>query len=188
MRFGLFVEGRSDKLALETLARKALGQSRTAIEPREIGNDVRSFDAIRRHMDALLNTHRDVSKVIVCADLHSDRVMKGQIDATERALNNVDLPVQVRYVKVLHALEGWLLADPDAIKETLGLRTSPANIPGDLESRCDQVEILEELFRRNGKEYKKVRWAPTLASHADPSAIAARMSSFQEFVNALKDP
>lgn len=187
VRLGFFVEGLSDKRVIGALARKVLSKS-TALDFRELDNGVRSFDAIKRHAQALLKLHQDVSKVIVCADMHSDQVKKREIQNTENSLRRATLPIPVRYVKVLHAIEGWLLADPNALKQTLGPDASLGNIPSDLESYCDQVRILEEIFGRNGRHYKKVRWAPAIAEHVDVNLIKTRMSSFRAFLDALTDP
>lgn len=188
MRLGVFVEGRSDKGVIGALVRKVPGQTSTALEFRELGNGVRSFDIIRRNLEALLSLHGDVSKVIVCADLHSDPVKKREIVSTEFALHSAALSVPVKYVKVLHAIEGWLLADRDALKTALGPNSRLGMIPAELESRCDQVQILEEVFRRNNKQYVKAKWAPIIAGHAKVNPVAAQMSSFRELLDALRDP
>lgn len=188
LRLGLFVEGRSDKLVIRTLVRKVLAQTVLALDFRELNNGVRSFDVIRRHTEALLKLHPDLSKVIVCADLHSDEVKKREIKETEKLLEEAPLRVPVKYVKILHAIEGWILADANALMRTLGSNAKIGGIPGDIESRCDQVAILKDVFGRNGKQYGKVRWAPAIAEHIDVNHVATRMVSFGEFVSALKDP
>ncbi|MDP2660166.1 MAG: DUF4276 family protein [Dehalococcoidia bacterium] len=187
MRLAFFVEGLSDKKVIDVLARKVLGNPSPALDFRELGSGVRSFDVIRRHTDAVRKLHPDLSKVIVCADLHSNPTMKDEMRKTENSLRRVRLPVQVKYVKVLHAIEGWLLADADALRRSLGQNATIGDIPANLESRCDQVSILEGVFSRNRKEYNKVKWAALIAEHVQVDVVMNNMTSFRQFVDALRD-
>ncbi|MDI6886471.1 MAG: DUF4276 family protein, partial [archaeon] len=65
---------------------------------------------------------------------------------------------------VVHAIESWLLADEDAIGDYLGTKIKEIHNP---ENACKPEEILDEIFKKNGREYLK--------GGEDPREIAKRL-------------
>jgi len=122
-----------------------------------------------------LKQHQDVEKVIICVD--SECTGPGEIwEEVERELNEMGLPV--RYAVVVHALEGWLAADPRALEQVLGIQVC---VEQNLEEVCKPAELLEDIFAQHGKSFQKTRHGPQIARYADPVEIARHSSSFRRF-------
>ncbi len=96
------------------------------------------------------------------------------------------LPVVPRYVVVINALEGWLAADPEALRQVLG-RGAEVRIEQNLEEICRPAELLEDIFARHGKDFQKTRYDPLIAEHANPEEIAKHSASFRRFCQLVKD-
>ena len=184
MSLGLFVEGQSDKDTIPILIRK-LGYAagiRTRVIPQ--GLMLRS-DRVRPYIRALLRQHSDIDLVLICIDAEGadpDRLLK-QTHQPRESLSR-DFAVPVRYAVVDHALEGWLACDPDAVRSVLGPRAR-VSIRSNPEDHPRPADLLERVFRDNGKRFIKTSHDRQIAEHVTPAAIAARSPTFAAFIGAL---
>ena len=188
MSLGLFVEGRSDKEAIPILIRKVLEPQGSPVKLicRNLRGkgDILKTKKIKGHLEALLEQDPEIAKVIVCVDSNCDPAgTQEKAVKIERELNEMGLPV--RYAVVVHALEGWLAADSKALAQVLGRRVQIKRNPEEI---CKPAELLEDIFARHGKNFQKVRHDSKIAEHASPRRIAERNSSFQRFLELVKDP
>jgi len=188
MSIGLFVEGPSDKDTIPKLIRK-LFDTPPRIIPRTIHRgEMFKSEKVKPYVEALLKQHQDVEKIIICVD--SECTGPGEIweevSKVERELNEMGLPVVPRYAVVVHALEGWLAADSEAVRQVLG-RGAEVCIEQNLEETCRPAELLEDIFAQHGKSFLKTRDAPLLAEHVNPGEIARHSSSFRRFCQLVKD-
>jgi len=189
MSIGLFVEGKSDKDAIPKLICKLLDSS-TKIIPRTIPRgEMFNSEKIKPYLEALLKKHQDIEKVIICVDSECTDFaeIQKEVSRVERELGGMGLPVVPRYAVVVHSLEAWLAADPEALKCVLG-KGAHVRIEQDLEEVCKPAELLGDIFAQHGKKFLKARHDPLIAEHADPGRIAKRNSSFQRFSELVKDP
>lgn len=185
MSLGLFVEGKSDKDAIPQLIRRLLDPS-PGIVPRTIHRgEMFAPQKVKPYVEALLKQHQDIEKVIVCVDSEctAPEEIWEEASKVERALNEMGLPV--KYAVVVHALEGWLAADSNALGRVLGRQV---RIRRNLEEVCKPAEFLADVFARHGKGFQKTRHDPLIAGHADPNKIAERSPSFQRFCGIVRDP
>jgi len=188
MSIALFVEGKSDKDTIPELIRKLLGTSPRII-PRTIHRgEMFKSEKVKPYVEALLKQHQDVTKVIVCVDSEctDPEEIQREVSKVERELSKMGLPVVPRYAVVVHALEGWLAADSEALRQVLG-RGAEVRIEQNLEEICRPAELLEDIFAQHGKNFLKFRDDPLLAEHVNPEEIAKRCSSFQRFCQLVKD-
>lgn len=189
MSVGLIAGGPGEERVLRTLARKVLGRAVPSARTRGEG-ELFVATRVKVIVRNLMDTYQ-VRKAVVCVDSHSDnQATHERAKATRQALAKLwgvrtrDLPVE--YVIIVHELEGWLLADEEALRAVLG-RNAQVNVPRDLESHCRQPQLLEEIFRKNGRpDFQKTKDNLDIANGADPKEIAKRMPSFREFVSALR--
>ncbi|MBM4465080.1 MAG: DUF4276 family protein [Chloroflexi bacterium] len=139
-------------------------------------------------MEALLKQHQDIEKVIVCVDSEctDPAEIQREVSKVERELSRVGLPVVPRYVVVVHALEGWLATDSEAVRQVLG-RGAEVRIERNLEEICKPSELLEDIFAQHGKNFLKARDDPLLAEYVDPEEIAEHSPSFRRFCQLVKD-
>jgi hypothetical protein len=88
---------------------------------------------------------------------------------------------------VIHALEGWLLGDPDAIQSYLGSGMK-ANIKPSDSLRCKPKETPSNIFKRVGKDFDYIRDNPRIAELCDLDRISKRNKSFAHFMRVIEDP
>lgn len=190
MKIGLFVEGKSDKETLRALSRRILGKD-TSVIPRTFrarGNllNERKVGSVGH---VLLQKSPEVSKIIVCVD--SECTPKHQ---TEREIKKIEKLVNtefqdkcdVQFIAVIHALEGWLLTDPDAVINYLGSEV-PIRIPKGAASNCRPKELMKEVFRKANKDYMATRDAPRIAEGIDIDKVVNKNESFARFRECVAD-
>ena len=188
LSLGLLVEGQSDRDTIPILARR-LGYS-ARIRSRIVSRgQMLAPNAISRYLTKFLRESRDVTQVIICLDAereNPDRVL-ASTRPIERRLNET-LRVQVNYTVVDHALEGWLACDEEALRAVLGGPRARINIRGDPENHPRPSELLEQVFRQNGRKFRKTRDNPRIAENTNPEHIAARSLTFRRFAEILGRP
>ncbi len=191
MTIGFFVEGpKSEKPSITILARKVLESKsmRRGVVARVGGGDLFNAQKMKVHINTLLRIHQDITKIIVCVDSDCNpSEAEGRAKSTERQLASFRLKTVPRYVLVIHALEGWLAADPEAVGKVVGADV-PRHIPQDLEGVCKPADLLDQIFAKYGKDFRKTQHGPLIAGYADPAAIAHRNSSFRQCQEAIIDP
>lgn len=156
MSIGLFVEGKSDKETIPKLIRK-LFDTPPKIIPRTIHRgEMFKTEKVRPYLEALLKEHQDVEKVIVCVDSEctDSAEIQREVSKVEQELSKMGLPVVPRYAVVVHALEGWLAADSEALRQVLG-RGAEVRIEQNLEETCRPAELLEDIFAHTGKASRR---------------------------------
>ncbi len=187
MSLGLFVEGPSDRDTIPILTGK-LGY-RSRIRARVVKqSEMLLPDKMARNVEAMLRERRDIDLIVVCID--SERVdpsvTEQRIRPVQRRLNEI-FTIPIRYAVVDHALEGWIACDEEAVQSVLGPRAR-VNIRSNPEDHPTPADLLERVFRENGRQFRKTRDNPRIAEHVSPEHIAARSPTFRRFAEMLGHP
>lgn len=189
IKISLFVEGPSDEVTLRVLVRRILGRQIDIISRVKRRGDLLNEGKIYSHItkDILLK-HPDISKIIICVD--SECTPETEAKANVRKLESsfkskVDCPLYC--ITVIHALEGWLLADPDSIGKYLGPRAR-VNISPSKALECKPKELMKRVFRQNGREFLPKRDNSQIAKRIDIDKIVKNNKSFEYFRDRIKDP
>ena len=191
MSLGLFVEGESDLAAIPILVRKLGYQSGVRARKMPRGDMLR-FDKVRPNIINLIHRRSDIDLVIVCIDADDsapNRLLTQEAMPVERRLNRDSaIHVPVRFAVIAHALEGWLACDEDALRSVLGGSRARVNIRGNPENHPAPADLMKQLFRDNGRVFKKTQHDPLIAEHTSPERIAARSPTFRRFAEILGRP
>lgn len=192
MTIALFVEGRSDKDTIPLLAKKILAtrSKPPALEVRTIrrGNMFKARK-VAEHVRVLSRKHQNLSKILICVDSHctSENQMAGRVREVERELESMKVPVPPRFCLVVHALEGWLMAAPQALSSYLQV-SGGLSITQAMAFDCKPKEVLSEVFARVGRTFDYMRDDPAIAELADPDEMSKLSPSFAAFKQHLLDP
>jgi predicted house-cleaning noncanonical NTP pyrophosphatase (MazG superfamily) len=189
VKIALLVEGPSDEQTLKILIHKILGKQ-VSIESRVLkgrGN-ILNEKKVRAIINNVISNHPKVSKTIVCVDSECTPEEEARKEAEEiEKIVNSGMQHPIYYVCVIHALEGWLLADAEAIQECLGQRVDVKIAPSATYD-CKPKETMKAIFKRNGKEYIHTRNNPQIAEKINIDKIIANNKSFLRFRDKVKDP
>ena len=188
LSLGLLVEGQSDKDTIPILARRLGCDERIRARVVSRGQMLAS-SAISRYLTKFLRESRDVSRIIICLD--AERENPAQVLESTRSIErrlNETLHVQVNYVVVDHALEGWLACDEDALRAVLGGSRARINIRVNPEDHPTPADLLERIFRDNRRPFRKTRDNPRIAENASPERIGSRSPTFRRFAEILGHP
>lgn len=189
IKISLFVEGPSDEVTLRVLIRRILGRQVPVIPRVKRRGDLLKKEKIYSHITKdILPKYPDISKIIICVD--SECTPETEAKANIRKLEDsfkskVNCPLYC--ITVIHALEGWLLADPDTIREYLGSRARVDISPSKALS-CKPKEVMKRVFRQNGREFLSKRDSPRIAERVDIDKIVKNNKSFECFRDRVKDP
>ncbi len=187
MSLGLYVEGRSDKDTIPILIRKLGYRSRVInrIVPR---SEMLNTAKMLVHLRVLFQQHSDIDLVVICIDSEGvePSTTRGLTRPVERQLNR-DTQAPVRFAVVDHALEGWLACDEEAIQAVMGPRAR-VNVRGNPENHPRPAEILEQLFRQNGRKFRKTRHDPLIAEYVNLDRVVAQSPTFGRFAEILGHP
>ena len=191
MSLGLFVEGESDLAAIPILVRKLGYQSGVRARKMPRGDMLR-FDKVRPNIINLIHRRPDIDLVIVCIDADDsapNRLLTQEAMPVERRLNRDSaIQVPVRFTVIAHALEGWLACDETALRSVLGGSRARVNIRGNPENHTEPADLMKQLFRDNGRVFKKTQHDPLIAERASPECIAARSPTFRRFAEIIGHP
>ena len=185
MKIALFVNGPSDEKTISIFVHKILKKAdiKTRVIPR---GDLLNKEKVLVYIKFVLKEHSNVSKIIICLDSECERDVERTVKKIESDLKHrVKRPVH--YTVVTHALEGWLLADPDAIRECLGPRVE-VNIPYQATLDCKPKEVIKDIFRKASKDFYALRDNPRIAEKIDIDKMAKNNMSFDRFRERVKDP
>lgn len=189
MKIALFAEGPSEEKTILTFARKILGKQASIISRVKRRGDLLNKGKIYSYIiNDIFQEHSDVSKIIVCVDSECtspQEIEERILGVEETIMSEVKRPIY--YIVVVHALEGWLLADPQSIKEYLGPRAK-VNISASATSECRPKEVMSNIFNQAGKEFLYTRDNPRIAEKVNVNKLARRSKSFAEFMKRIKDP
>lgn len=189
IKIALFVEDKIGKKAIEILAHKITARG-TSIKLRFIKrggllNEQKVYSFIKND---ILQDHPDVSKIIACVD--SECTLEEEIEKEVQKVKGtltVKVNRPVYYVVVVHALEGWLLSDPEGIKKYLGPRAK-INISPSASKECRPKKVMKDIFRKAGKDYLHTIHNSQIAELSDPKKIIKSNPSFKNFYEVIKDP
>jgi hypothetical protein len=187
LSLGIFVEGPSDRDSIPILLRK-LGQR--AVHARVTGRgDMLDVATMHRHVQALRATHRGVRRVLVFLDSEGvdPEVTLREAEGPRRELLGALRRVDLDYVVVDHSLEGWLACDEEAVRSVLG-RNARLRTRVNPEDHPRPAQLMEGLFRANGKQFRKTVHNRLLAERADTTVIADRSATFRRLVDLLRGP
>ena len=209
----VYVEGPSDKLAMEALLEPLLKQKRQA------GVIIKFFEAPKgdKKESILMKVPRTAvnivrhcpdSIVVAMPDLYPknkgfkhktfDELEAGILERFDKALQDSTFEDKIRpkeRFKVFcfkHDLEALILASEEALKSQLGV--SHLKVPWqqtpveDLDHDHPPKKIVEELFRKHGKRYKNTVHARSILEKSDYRNIAEKCSQcFKPFVEFLTE-
>jgi len=184
MKVGLFVEGPTDKEVIPILVKKVDQKIKIIVRVVPQG-DLLNPQKIRSYIEKdLLLEHHDLTKVIICRDSEctNPKHIEREFRRGEEELQGLKIPVQL--CVVVHALEGWLMADAESLSNFLG-GPRLLKIPKNSESLCKPKEALRELFRKANRDYIAQRDCPRIAEMADIKRMAKNNKSFAHFCELL---
>ena len=188
LSLGLLVEGQSDQDTIPILAKRLGYDARIRARVVSRGQMLAS-NTISRYLTKFLQESGDVSRVIICLD--AERENPAQVLESTRPIErrlNETLRVQVNYAIVDHALEGWLGCDEEALRAVLGGPRARINIRANPEHHPTPADLLERVFRDNGRRFRKTRDNSRIAERASPERIAAQSPTFRRFAEILGHP
>ena len=187
VKVALLVEGPSDVKTMPILVKRILGE-----RVRIISRNMRGRGGVlnRRKVEAVINEvlrrNPDLSKVIVCVDSECTSLDETEDRAQEvRKAVASEVRCPVHYVVVGHALEGWLLADVEAVRKYLK-GVVPITPSATLD--CKPKEVMRGLFRKAGRNFLSDRDGPKMAEMMDLDRASKRNKSLATFREILKDP
>jgi len=186
MKVGLFVEGPTDKEVIQILVKKIDPKIKIIARVLPPG-DLLNPQKIRTYIEQdLLLKHHDLTKVIICKDSEctDPKEIEREFSDVEKKLQEFKIKIPVQLCIVVHALEGWLMADAESLSKFLG--DARIKIPKNSESLCKPKEALRELFRKANRDYIAKRDCPKIAEMADIERIAKNNKSFARFRKLLK--
>jgi hypothetical protein len=180
----LFVEGKSDQRTVPILIRKILGAKvklLCRVAPR---GDLFSAKKIATYVRFNIKSS-DADKVIVLVDSEctSCEDTQSELGNTEKQLKRLKVKPLPQYCVVCHALEAWLGADLEALKHVAG---KPVKLAENILEACKPKEVLEETFRKAGKDFDYMRDDPRIAEKIDPKVVAKKNPSFAYFRSIIK--
>jgi len=172
---GFIVEGPSDEKVAEELSRKLRIQSKI----KQMHGTINPKKA-KAFADLLLDM--DCENVLILKDSHCSDPAKIEKNLRDRLIEESlrdKIDREVKICIVVHAIESWLLADEEAIADYLGSRVKGINNP---ENECKPDEVLDEIFRKHGKDYLKGGEAPReIAKRLSLEKVAKKCPSFIKF-------
>jgi hypothetical protein len=191
MKIILFVEGRrkpsSEEKTIKMIARKKLPET-TGIETRIIqrGDLLKEDKVYSQLVNDVLLDHPDAKKVVICIDAECEREINEKTKKVEQSLSK-KINIPIFYVVVVNAVEGWLLADIEAVKYSLG-RNANVNISPSATLDCKPKELLKDIFRKADRDFIHMRDNPKIAEEMDVDKAARNNQSLAYFVEKLIDP
>ena len=190
MRIAIFVDGQSDKQTIGILAEKLL--SNRSPKPGlkllllQRGDFFRA-PKVSAQLKVVQQRHPDIGKVILCVDCECTPKEKIQprLTKVQEELRRIHPSLNPTIVLKVHALEGWLASDQQAVQKVLG--ADPKTYPNP-ENECKPKELLATVFKKANREFDYMRDAPRLAQEIQIESLCRASPSFCEFRKAIEDP
>jgi hypothetical protein len=181
--FELIVEGEYDAVVLAELSQKCAGGNIDVIH-RICGSKSQLMKRFRGFLEEFhrvkQGTHVDRALVVRDSDKADPEEL---IERMEVMIAGRSYPFPVRLVIVVRELETWLLADNEAISQTIG-RPMP-EINGPLEGILDPKQRLQTILSNARIAYTKAV-ARKIAAATDLEKLAYRCPSFRIFRQAVE--
>jgi len=196
MKFVLFVEGPTERLALPSFLKRWLDarlNQPVGIQPVKFEGWPELVKDCPRKARMYLNKG-DIIAVIALLDLYGPTLYpKNKCSASERYVwAKKKLEAQVGATKfrqffAVHETEAWLLSDPSifpsAIKKALPAKT---NNPEDVDFDLPPSKLLEDLFwQKTGKTYKKITHGKEFFDKLDPNLAYQKCPRLKELLDEL---
>jgi len=190
LKIAIIVDGKSDKPTLDILAEKLLSNRspkpgrKFLLLPR---GDFFSASKVSAQLKFLHQAHPDVVKVILCLDCEctAPEDIQPQLVKVQEEIRHDHPSLNPTFVLKMHALEGWLASDREAVQKVLGAEPTAYPKP---ENECKPKKLLETVFRKANKEFDYMRDDPMLAQEIDIESLCRSSPSFCEFRKAVEDP
>jgi hypothetical protein len=190
LRIAIFVDGQSDKQTIRILTEKlVINRSpkpglKLLLLPR---GDFFSAPKVSAQLRFLHRTHPDIGKVILCLDCECTPVedIQPQLTKVQEEVRHDHPSLNPTIVLKVHALEGWLASDRQAVERVLGAEPTAYPKP---ENECKPKELLAKVFKKADKEFDYMRDDPQLAQEIDTERLCRSSPSFCEFRRAIDDP
>jgi hypothetical protein len=184
------VDGQSDKQTIRILAEKLLSNRspKPGLEFRLLPRgDFFSAPKVSAYLKFLHQTHPDISKAILCLDCECTPTedIRPQLTKVQEEVRRIHPSLNPTIVLKVHALEGWLASDRQAVQKVLGARPETYPKP---ENVCKPKELLETVFKKANKEFDYMLDDPRLAQETDIERLCRSSPSFSEFRKAIEDP
>jgi hypothetical protein len=190
LRIAIFVDGQSDKQTIGILAEKLLTNRspKPGLEFRVLPRgDFFSAPKVSAYLRFLQQTHPDTGKVILCLDCEctAPKDIRPQLTRVQEEIRRIHPSLNPTVVVKIHALEGWLASDRQAVQKVLG--ADPKTYPNP-ENECKPKELLATIFKKANREFDYMRDDPHLAMEIDIENLCRASPSFCEFRKAIEDP
>lgn len=190
MKIAIFVDGPSDKQTIGILTEKLLTNRvpKPGLEFRVLPRgDFFSAPKVCAYLKFLHQTHPDIGKVILCLDCECTPVegIQPQLAKVQEEVRREHPALNPTFVLKVHALEGWLASDRQAMRRVLG--GEPAKYPNP-EDECKPKKLLGMVFKKANREFDYMRDDPRLARETDIGTLCRLSPSFCEFREAIEDP
>lgn len=193
MRVGLIVDGQGEPAYFCHLIPKIRGIS-CSVLPKVLYADMQPratpLQIARAATGAVKVLSTRVDMIVVLIDSEG-QACPGQFAQQIRAAFQHIHGNQVVFEAVVkhHAIENWLLSDPDAF---MAMRARFQLVPGVancvLNNKADHnsnpTRLLDKMARKT--EYHKKNDPPRIASHQDPGRMAMNSRSFRRFLRVLQ--
>lgn len=139
------------------------------------------------HARARLQRGGDTWRIVLCRDSECTPIedTRARLAPAADRLNDALPSCVVRAVVVDHSLEGWFLADRQALAAYLGCRLSRLRRYPSPETICRPAETMGQVFQRARRTFDKVGDLARLAQRVNVDTIAAGSPTFREFRDAL---
>jgi len=190
LRIAIFVDGPSDKRTIRILAGKLLSNRspKPGLEFRVLPRgDFFSAPKVSAYLKFLHQTQPDIGKVILCLDCECTpkEDIQPQLSKVQEEMRRNHASLNPTVVLKVHALEGWLAADRQAVQKVLGAKPKTYPKP---ENECKPKKLLATVFKKAKKEFDYMRDDPRLAKEIDIERLCRSSPSFCEFRKAIEDP
>jgi len=137
-------------------------------------------ERMKKKLDAYASLlSKDCQKILALVDSHCS-----DSESVERNFVLPQIRTNVSICVVVHAIESWLLADPQAIARRI--RSSRLRTHPNPEALCKPEEELDRIFELHGKKYLKGRDAEKIAEFVRPRILARKCPSFERFRDSLR--
>lgn len=190
MKIGFLVEGPTERKVIPILVRKIIANQKRKpqfIPPRVVPQgDLMNARKIQAYIEKdLYHDHPDLSKVIICRDSEctDPKLIKRDFQSVQQELKRLGVKIPVAYCVVVHALEGWLMADTQAISQFVGRANLKIPKP---ESICKPKDELKRIFGRINHSYNPSRDNSRIAELVDVNRIADNNKSFAHFCRLVR--
>ncbi len=190
LKIALLVDGQTDRNVIRILVEKlfATRDPKPALVFRVLPRgDFFSAEKICAYFSPLVHEHSDLSKVVLCLDCECTppSEIQRKLSPVQSELRRRHATLTPTYCLKVHAVESWLASDRTALRGVLG--QDPPQFPK-AETVCRPKALLDEVFRKAGRDFLYVRDDERLAKAVDVETVSRESASFSGFRQTIEDP